>query len=248
MPQAKKSVETVAIGRIGGAKGVSGGVKVTSYSGEYEHFLDLDEVELVPGDESSGGDSPRFRPGFVLASITGADGVVVFGRPGNGANSGNGASSGNGAKGGTIKSGLPKARTSSADLSGSTGNPARHMKVKIADIEAGVGNLVLYFEGYDSPEAVRSLAGMDIVVPVEKGAPLRQGEWYVRDLVGLKLVASGKTVATVAGVFDGAADPCLEASMPGGRVVLVPFRKEFVGTVDLEAGTAELLAPWVLKE
>jgi ribosomal 30S subunit maturation factor RimM len=68
------------------------------------------------------------------------------------------------------------------------------------------------------------------------------------DLVGLKLVLGGKCVARISGVFDGSSDPCLEASMPKGRVVLIPFRKEFVGEVDLQAGIVELLAPWLLEE
>jgi len=33
----------------------------------------------------------------------------------------------------------------------------------------------------------------------------------------------------------------------GGPAVLVPFRKLFVGDVDLEAGTLDLLAGWLLE-
>ncbi len=229
----------IAIGRIGGAKGVDGGVKVSSYSGEYEHFIGLVDVDLVPGTEDGflepsrehsparGSAAKRGAKANPAEGIAGADGVVVFGR-GKSAP----ASKGSGASRPAVRS----------------DPPVQALKVRIVDMEAGPGNLVLHFKGYDSPESARSLSGMDIMVPVDKGAALRPGEWYVRDLVGLKLVLAGKTVATVSGVFDGAADPCLEASLPGGRVALIPFRNEFVGNVDLEAGTVILLAPWLLEE
>jgi ribosomal 30S subunit maturation factor RimM len=36
------------------------------------------------------------------------------------------------------------------------------------------------------------------------------------------------------------------AGKPGARRCLVPFRKEFVGAVEIEKGCLELLKPWVL--
>jgi len=131
-----------------------------------------------------------------------------------------------------------------ADLEGG----GRSLRLKVLRCEGGPGSLSMAFEGYATPETARALTGMDIFVSREEAAPLRENEWYEVDLVGLALVGSdGKELARVKGVLSGGADPCLEAELPGGKVALVPFRKEFVGEVEVEAGRIVLLAPWILE-
>jgi 16S rRNA processing protein RimM len=155
-------------------------------------------------------------------------------------------------------------RLREAELRGTdpaTGGP-RKLKLKIARIEGEGEALTIAFEGYPSPETARALTGMDIIVPRSEAAPLKPNEWYIVDLVGLSLVHGGQKLATVRSVLEGGPDPWLEAvitkpdsgSVPGvakrdaERVALVPFRKEFVGKVDIEAGTIELLALELLDE
>ncbi|HEY9054843.1 MAG TPA: ribosome maturation factor RimM [Rectinemataceae bacterium] len=122
------------------------------------------------------------------------------------------------------------------------------LRLKVRARDAGDWGASLAFEGYDSPEAARKLTGMEILVPKELASPLKSDEYYIHDLVGLKVVSSGRQVATVAGVLDGGADPLLELRpVSGAPSALVPFRKIFVGEVDLEAGTLELLAEWLLE-
>jgi len=148
--------------------------------------------------------------------------------------------------------GLKSARLRGTDAA--TGAP-RLLELKVARIEESGGGLSIAFVGYGSPEAARVLTGMDILATRSNCAPLGENEWYIADLVGLSLVSEGRAVATVRSVLEGGPDPWLEAVIPGaagegsaGRTALVPFRKEFVGAVDLEAGTIELLAPWLLEE
>jgi 16S rRNA processing protein RimM len=134
------------------------------------------------------------------------------------------------------------------DQASSGASRPRRLKLKVVRIEDKAEFLTMAFEGYASPESARALTGMEIVVPREAAAPLRDNEWYVADLVGLALVSDGGRLATVASILDGGPEPWLEAQMPNGRKVIVPFRKEFVGEVDLESGRIELLAPWLLDE
>jgi 16S rRNA processing protein RimM len=164
------------IGRLGAPRGVRGDLKVHSYSGEYEHFLDLAEVDLM--------------------------------------------------------------------------GPATRLRLKVERIEAGGGGLSMAFAGYASPEAARVLTGLEIVAPRSEAAPLKKDEWYATDLVGSALVLpgpGGAELAVVASVLDGGPEPWLEALLPDGRKAIVPFRKEFVGAVDLAARRIELLAPWILE-
>jgi 16S rRNA processing protein RimM len=177
----------LAIGRLGAPKGLRGDLKAHSYSGEFDHFLDLKSVQLRGQDPATG--APRT------------------------------------------------------------------LQLRVSRVERSGGGLSMAFAGYDSPEAARALTGMDILAERADCAPLAENEWYVADLVGLSLVLDGKAVAKVRSVLEGGSDPWLEAVLPAGageggasRTALVPFRKEFVGEVDLGAGTIELLAPWLLEE
>jgi 16S rRNA processing protein RimM len=128
----------------------------------------------------------------------------------------------------------------------------RELTLKVIRIEGEGPSLTMAFEGYPTPESARVLTGLEIIVPREEAAPLKPGEWYIHDLIGLRLIDAsggrGTELAVVRSVVEGGSDPWLEAILPNGRSALVTFRKEFVGEIDLEAGTIELLAPWLLDE
>jgi len=129
------------------------------------------------------------------------------------------------------------------------GLPETRLHLKVIRTEEGPGGLTLAFEGYSSPERATVLAGMEILVDRAQSAPLRDNEWYTADLVGLRLVApgGGTVYGLVLAVCEGGPDPWLEVERGSEPRALVPFRKEFIGAIDLGAGTIELLSPWVLE-
>jgi 16S rRNA processing protein RimM len=122
-----------------------------------------------------------------------------------------------------------------------------------------LGGIIL-FEGVDDPEKAKALTGSEIVVSREDAAPLDEGEFYIEDLKGLRLVADKKTPGVeagtvfgiVTGVFEGGGGMLLEVdvgdavSNAKGGTRLVPFRDVFTGEISLEKGTIVLRAPWVL--
>lgn len=218
MATIKNSEKLIAIGKIVGARGLTGALKVTSYSGEYGHFRDLTEVVLLrPGDEEKTAEQAKSPGG---AGLPLAGGRTRFATP------------------------ADYARYAAAKTVDR--GPLR-LELRIADAEISGLGLALRFVGYENPEDAAVLSGMEIMVPASKGAPLGRGEWYVRDLVGLDLVVEGRVTGTVVSVFEGAADPCLEVQLLTGDTSLVPFRKEFIGTIDLGSRRVELLAPWILE-
>lgn len=240
-----RSGDKLVVGRIGAPRGLRGDLKVHSYSGDFDHLRSLKEVELVPGAEAG---LPRWeRPGLGEAPFAG--------RP---------PAPGPGSLGPSGRPSVPSAGPAGAP------NPAASvpaaprrasLKLKVLRSELGPGGFTMAFAGYETPESARVLTGMDIQVPRELASPLEENQYYVADLVGLELVlgpgidGSGKTaglgpgaaVGRVEAVLDGGPDPWLETRLSGGEKVLVPFRKEFVGEVDLAAGKVELLAPWILE-
>ena len=166
-------MDELALGRLGSPHGVSGHIKLTSFSGESDHLLSLRDATLK----------------------------------------------GNG----------------------------RTLRLRIESMREAGAHLLVKFAGYDSPEDVTALAGLELWAPRGSAAPLEEGQYYYADLSGCRLVAGTETVGTVITVCEGGGGDMLEIGRPDGSTAFVPFRKEFIGTVDIGARQIELLAPWVLE-
>jgi 16S rRNA processing protein RimM len=107
--------------------------------------------------------------------------------------------------------------------------------------------ILVRFKGLDTPEAARSLVGAEILVPRSAAAPLAAGQCYVVDIVGGSLLFKGKEVAKILSVVEGGQYDLFESELPDGRVVLVPYSKEFIGDVDVPRRRVELLLDWILE-
>ncbi|MBI9096359.1 MAG: 16S rRNA processing protein RimM [Sphaerochaeta sp.] len=105
---------------------------------------------------------------------------------------------------------------------------------------------LMKFAGYDNPEDARALAGCRLMVERSKAAPLKKGQYYVTDLIGCTLVHEGETLATVEKALEGAQAVLLEVLANDGKRYMVPYLDHFIGSVDLESRTIELIAPWIL--
>jgi 16S rRNA processing protein RimM len=122
--------------------------------------------------------------------------------------------------------------------------------------------LSLKFAGIDSPEAAKILGGAEIIVGREEATPLREGEFYIEDLKGLKVYAAGtaleeksaseqapenEPIGEITDIIEGGGSFLAEIVLVSGEKRLVPFRNEFFGVIDPETGRAELLVRWILE-
>ncbi|MDR1506992.1 MAG: ribosome maturation factor RimM [Treponema sp.] len=136
--------------------------------------------------------------------------------------------------------------------------------------------LSLKFAGIDSPEAAKTVSGAEIIAERKEAAPLREGEFYVEDLKGLKVYIvppetgpetssgarasppalpadspsafpEGELIGEIADVIEGGGSFLAEIALVSGEKRLVPFRNEFFGSINLDQGRAELLVRWILE-
>jgi 16S rRNA processing protein RimM len=105
------------------------------------------------------------------------------------------------------------------------------------------------FAGFDSPEAVKALAGAELLVGREGASPLDEGEFYIEDLKGLEVAAAegGEIIGRISGIVEGGGGELAEIALAAGGVRLVPFRKEFFVDISLEKGRALLENLWILE-
>lgn len=107
-------------------------------------------------------------------------------------------------------------------------------------------SVILKLTGIDTPEKAKAIAGMEIWVPREKAAPLKEGEYYHADLYGCEMLFEGETVGKVKSIIEGGGGELFEIELNSGESVLVPFRDEFVGEIFIEKKLIELKNDWIL--
>lgn len=109
------------------------------------------------------------------------------------------------------------------------------------------GGVVLHFAGVDSISQAEELAGLIVAIPLAERAALGEDEAYIGDLVGCTLfdVAGAQPVA-VGKIEDvdrsSGPVPLLVVHNTAGEV-LIPFAKNYLRKIDLEASRVEMALP-----
>jgi 16S rRNA processing protein RimM len=127
----------------------------------------------------------------------------------------------------------------------------QHDEERIFEIEAFTPlsqGVALKFRGIDHPEAAKPLIGAELISDRAHAAPLAPDEWYVGDLRELAVrLIDGTIVGYINDIVEGGGGNLAELRLASGECKFVPFRKEFLTSINLETRTATLLTPWVLE-
>jgi len=108
--------------------------------------------------------------------------------------------------------------------------------------------VVLHFAGVDSISAAEQLAGVIVAVPREERTPLGEGAVYIGDLIGCVLVDVGGadpvTVGEIEDVDRNAGPvPLLVVRGKSTDEILIPFAKDFLRLLDVDAKRVEMALP-----
>ncbi len=107
---------------------------------------------------------------------------------------------------------------------------------------------LMKFKGIDTPEDAKTLTGAEMFIPRDKASPLEEGDLYVKDLCNCVLVHKDTEIGKITSVTEGGGAYLLEISEAAtGKTLLVPFNKEFIGEINMENKTVELMHLWILE-
>jgi len=97
-------------------------------------------------------------------------------------------------------------------------------------------NLVmLMLEGVSNMDEAAKLKGSTIVVSRADALPLSEGEYYVPDLIGLRVVSDeGVEIGLLTNVLATGANDVYVVKQPSGKEILLPAIKQCILSVDLE--------------
>jgi 16S rRNA processing protein RimM len=92
--------------------------------------------------------------------------------------------------------------------------------------------------------AAEALKGLRLYVGRDRLPRLKRGEWYLADLVGLRVERQdGTAMGTVRSVQDHGAGPIVEIELANGQTTYLPFTKRAVPEVDVEGGRIVVDSP-----
>lgn len=109
----------------------------------------------------------------------------------------------------------------------------------------GAGGVALLgFKEISNPVDADLLRGLYLCVPVDAARPLPEGEWFVWQLVGLRVRdTAGTEIGIVDDVEAGVSNDVLVIS-DGSGVHRLPMVRDYVRAVDVEGGTLTV-TPWL---
>ncbi|HMG85369.1 MAG TPA: ribosome maturation factor RimM [Terracidiphilus sp.] len=116
------------------------------------------------------------------------------------------------------------------------------------------GGVVLHFVGVDSISAAEELAGLVVAIPLDERAALSADEMYIGDLIGCVLVDVARIEPVTVGEIedvDRSAGPVPILVVRGkssSDEILIPYAKDYLRCVDVEAKRVEMALPEGLVE
>ena len=111
---------------------------------------------------------------------------------------------------------------------------------------------VIKLEGFDDRTSVEALRNMEISIEASDLEELPEGEHYVRDLIGCRVIdiadGGSREIGILQDVIQNTAQSVLDVRTSEGRSVLIPAVEAFLKSIDVEAGVIEVeLIPGFLE-
>lgn len=98
------------------------------------------------------------------------------------------------------------------------------------------GFVLLKLAGYDTREAAEALRGVALTIPAEQAIPLEEGEYYLRDLLGLRVVTEdGQPLGAITDVIETGANNVFVVR-DEKRELLVPDIPDVIINLDFANG------------
>ena len=112
------------------------------------------------------------------------------------------------------------------------GSDTRAFHVERARLLSGFA--VMKFAGLDTPEEVAKLRGQVLQVAAEEAAPLREGQYFHHQIIGLQVwTTDGEHLGSVEAILETGANDVYVVRTLDGRDVLLPAIRDVIREVDL---------------
>ena len=113
----------------------------------------------------------------------------------------------------------------------------RNLTLHVESVKYFKNIVILKFKELNNINEVEGFRGCDLMVTRENALPLAEGQYYLCDVIGAKVVEEdGSPVGIVRDVIETGANNVFAIETDEGREVLFPVIDECIKKVDTEAG------------
>jgi 16S rRNA processing protein RimM len=110
-----------------------------------------------------------------------------------------------------------------------------HQPMRVASRRVHAGNLLLAFDGIDTPEEVGRLRNQWVYVPTSDRPPLSEGEYYHHQLLGLRVSSDdGLELGCLTDILETGANDVYVVRSESGKEVLLPAIQSVILEIDLD--------------
>lgn len=136
-----------------------------------------------------------------------------------------------------------------------TDDPMRFKKLKQVILDTGKGQIelevagvrffknmvILKFKGIDNINDVEQYRQKSLYVTRENAVPLGENEYFIADLIGLKVVSDeGEELGELSDVLQTGANDVYVVSKENTPDLLIPAIRDCIKQVDIESGTMQV--------
>ena len=101
--------------------------------------------------------------------------------------------------------------------------------------------LLIKFKEFNNRDEVERLRKKELFVSREYASPLKKDEYYISDLIGLKIIdEDDREIGTLKDVLQTGANDVYQILMNDGKELLLPAIRQCVLKVDIEAGYVQV--------
>ena len=109
--------------------------------------------------------------------------------------------------------------------------------------------VLLHLDGVEDRNAAELLRGLELYVPREDAVPLQEDEYFIADLIGMKVFSDGEEFGVLKDVLQTGANDVYAVMSPRFGEVLIPAIKPCIINVDIVEGRMDVhLLPGLIDE
>lgn len=115
--------------------------------------------------------------------------------------------------------------------------------MEIENVRLQKNMVILKIAGMDDRNAAEDAKGREIFITEDDLPELEEGEFYIRDLIGMAVIEGDTVLGKVKDVIQNTAQDVFEVERENGKQLLIPRVDEFVLDIDLDTREIKVSLP-----
>jgi 16S rRNA processing protein RimM len=119
----------------------------------------------------------------------------------------------------------------------------KNNRLKIENVKFFKNTVIIKFSGINSIEDAEKMRNEIIYADRSQLAPLADGTYYIRDIIGLEVFEKDTRMGIIEDCFDTGSNDVYVVLTDEGRRILIPAISQFVKKVDIRGKRMEVVQP-----